>query len=63
MDRTIARKGVNVPALIAAILLPPLGVFLERGMGPLFWIAVVLTLLAFLPGVIFSVLAVLRLGI
>jgi uncharacterized membrane protein YqaE (UPF0057 family) len=63
MERTVAPKRMSIPALIAAILLPPLGVFLERGMGPLFWISVVLTLLAFIPGVIFSVLAVLRLGV
>ena len=38
--------------IIASVLLPPLGVYLARGIGTDFWINVVLTLLAFLPGVI-----------
>lgn len=45
---------MRIGAVIAAILLPPLGVFLTRGMGRDFWIAIVLTLLFFLPGVLFA---------
>lgn len=63
MARAMPGRGANIPAVIAAILLPPLGVFLERGMGPLFWVSVVLTLLAFIPGVIFALLAVLHFGV
>jgi len=39
-------------ALVAAILLPPLGVFLTRGLGPAFWLTVGLTLVGYVPGVI-----------
>ena len=46
-------------AVIAAVLLPPLGVFLERGIGRQFWIAAGLTCLAFLPGVAFALYSVL----
>ena len=49
---------MNIPALIAAILLPPLGTFLIKGAGRDFIIAIVLTLLFFLPGLIFSVFIV-----
>ena len=56
-------RAINAPAIVAAILLPPLGVFLERGLGPVFWIAVALTLLGFLPGVVFALLAVLHFGV
>ena len=45
--------------LVAAVLLPPLGVFLARGTGGTFWIAVALTLVAFVPGVIFALWTVL----
>lgn len=43
---------------IAAILLPPLGVYLDRGLGPYFWISLVLTLLAFVPGLLFALYTV-----
>ena len=49
-------------AAIAAILLPPLGVALDRGLGPRFWIATALTCLAFLPGLLFALYSVLHLG-
>ncbi|WP_419814114.1 YqaE/Pmp3 family membrane protein [Glacieibacterium sp.] len=45
--------------IIASILLPPLGVFLARGIGTDFWINVVLTLLGWLPGVIHALWVVL----
>jgi len=44
---------------VATILLPPLGVFLDRGMGRHFWIATGLTCLAFLPGMAFALYSVL----
>lgn len=40
--------------VIAALLLPPLAVFLEEGLSRDFWIDVVLTCLAFIPGIIFA---------
>lgn len=46
--------------ILAAILLPPLGVFLTRGLHRDFWIAVVLTLIAFFPGMIFALYIVLK---
>lgn len=47
-------------ALIAAILLPPLGIYLARGIGPAFWIGTVLTVLFWVPGIIFAVAMILR---
>ncbi|MDQ3303026.1 MAG: YqaE/Pmp3 family membrane protein [Rubrobacter sp.] len=38
--------------IIVAILLPPLGVFLQVGIGKHFWINIVLTILGFVPGII-----------
>ena len=36
--------------IIAAILLPPLGVFLQVGFGGHFWLNILLTLLGYIPG-------------
>lgn len=47
-------------AIVAAILLPPLGIFLSRGIGPEFWIGTLLTLFGWLPGAIFALVTILR---
>lgn len=49
---------MTVLAIIAALFVPPLGVFLVRGLGRDFWIATGLTLLFFVPGMIFALLIV-----
>ncbi|MAF90037.1 MAG: YqaE/Pmp3 family membrane protein [Bdellovibrionota bacterium] len=41
--------------ILCAILFPPLGVFLQVGIGKQFWINILLTLLGFLPGIIHAV--------
>lgn len=41
--------------LIAAVILPPLGVFLQVGIGKHFWLNILLTLLGYIPGVIHAV--------
>lgn len=46
--------------IIAAILLPPLGVFLQVGIGMDFWINIVLTLLGYIPGIIHAVWVIAR---
>lgn len=50
---------MSVPAIIAAVLLPPLGVFLVAGLGRDFWIAMGLTTLFYLPGMAFALFIVL----
>ncbi|WP_414886493.1 YqaE/Pmp3 family membrane protein [Sphingomonas sp. Root50] len=39
-------------AVVAAVLLPPLGVFLARGITPAFWLTVVLTVIGWIPGML-----------
>ena len=41
--------------ILFAVLLPPLGVFLQVGLGLQFWINVLLTLLGYLPGIVHAV--------
>jgi uncharacterized membrane protein YqaE (UPF0057 family) len=50
---------VNPLMLVAAILLPPLALFLTRGITPAFWLSIVLTLMGYVPGMIFALLAAL----
>ena len=50
----------GVAAVLAAILLPPLGIFLARGLSGEFWIGVVLTILFWLPGIVYALAVVLR---
>jgi uncharacterized membrane protein YqaE (UPF0057 family) len=47
---------MRIGEIIAALLLPPLAVFLEEGLSRNFWIDAVLTCLAFVPGIIFALL-------
>lgn len=46
--------------IIIAILLPPLGVFLQEGLGKHFWINILLTLLGYIPGIIHAVWIILK---
>ena len=46
--------------IAAAVLLPPLGVYLARGPGREFLIACGLTVLGFVPGGVFALWTVLR---
>jgi uncharacterized membrane protein YqaE (UPF0057 family) len=51
---------MDIVRLIVAILLPPLGVFLQVGLTLQFWINVLLTLLGYIPGIIHAVWIILR---
>ncbi|KAF7042212.1 hypothetical protein CFC21_062013 [Triticum aestivum] len=41
--------------VILAIILPPVGVFLRYGLAVEFWICLLLTLLGYIPGIIYAV--------
>ncbi|KXC38107.1 hypothetical protein AW893_02735 [Pseudomonas aeruginosa] len=41
--------------ILIAILLPPLGVFLQAGFGGAFWLNILLTLLGYIPGIVHAV--------
>ncbi len=41
--------------IIIAILLPPLGVFLQVGLGKHFWLNILLTLLGYIPGIVHAI--------
>lgn len=51
---------MTIGEIIAAVLLPPLAIFLEEGISRNFWIDVALTCLAFIPGIIFAFVTLAR---
>ena len=46
---------MDIIRILFSILIPPLGVFLQVGLGTDFWINVVLTLLGYFPGLIHAI--------
>ncbi|MBR9813238.1 YqaE/Pmp3 family membrane protein [bacterium] len=46
---------MDIIRVLLAILLPPLGVFLQVGIGLHFWINILLTILGYIPGIVHAV--------
>ncbi len=55
-----SETALNLVRLILAVLLPPLGVFLEVGLTKHFWINVLLTILGYVPGIVHAVYVIAR---
>ena len=51
---------MDIIRIIIAILLPPLGVFLQVGLGGAFWLNILLTILGYIPGMIHAVWIIAR---
>ena len=51
---------MDVLRIILSVIIPPVGVFLQVGLGLQFWINVLLTLLGYFPGLIHAVWIILR---
>ncbi|MEJ2535162.1 MAG: YqaE/Pmp3 family membrane protein [Gammaproteobacteria bacterium] len=41
--------------VIFSVIIPPLGVFLQVGIGAQFWINILLTLLGYVPGLVHAI--------
>ena len=59
VDRRTATGG-DVIRILLAILLPPVGVFLQVGIGLHFWLNILLTIFGYIPGIIHAVWIILR---
>lgn len=46
--------------ILAAVLLPPLGVFLQVGFRGHFWLNILLTMLGYIPGIVHAVWIIAR---
>ncbi|HET7131087.1 MAG TPA: YqaE/Pmp3 family membrane protein [Gammaproteobacteria bacterium] len=51
---------MDLVRIICAILLPPLGVFLQVGFGAQFWLNILLTLLGYVPGIVHAIWVIAR---
>lgn len=51
---------MDIIRLLIAIFLPPLGVFLQVGLGKHFWINLLLTFLGYIPGIIHAIWVILK---
>ena len=51
---------MDIVRILLAFLLPPLGVFLQVGLGVQFWINILLTLLGWFPGIIHALYIILN---
>jgi uncharacterized membrane protein YqaE (UPF0057 family) len=57
-----ARKDetMDVIRILLAIVLPPVGVFLQVGIGLHFWLNILLTILGYIPGIIHAVWVIVK---
>jgi uncharacterized membrane protein YqaE (UPF0057 family) len=46
---------MEILKIIITILLPPLGVFMQVGIGKHFWINIILTILGYIPGIVHGI--------
>lgn len=46
---------MDIIRTILSVILPPVGVFLQVGIGKHFWINILLTLLGYIPGVVHAI--------
>jgi len=51
---------MDILRILLAIILPPLGVFLQVGIGLQFWLNILLTLLGYIPGIIHAVYIIVK---
>ena len=51
---------MDVVRIIIAIFIPPLGVFLQVGIGMHFWLNLLLTSLGYIPGIIHAIWVILK---
>jgi uncharacterized membrane protein YqaE (UPF0057 family) len=51
---------MDVIRIILSVIIPPVGVFLQVGLGLHFWLNILLTLLGYFPGLIHAIWVILR---
>lgn len=46
---------MDIIRILLSVIIPPLGVFLQVGIGKHFWINIILTILGYIPGLVHAV--------
>jgi len=54
-NNTKRKNQMELLKIILAVVLPPLGVFFQVGIGKHFWINIVLTILGYIPGIVHAI--------
>jgi uncharacterized membrane protein YqaE (UPF0057 family) len=57
---TSSSDSADLLRTLLSIVLPPLGVFLQEGIGTQFWINLLLTLLGYIPGLVHAIWIIAR---
>lgn len=53
-------KTKDVIRIIFSVIIPPLGVFFQVGLGLHFWLNILLTLLGYIPGLIHAIWVIIK---
>ena len=59
-DNTDNGENMDLIRIVIAILLPPLGVFMQVGFAGAFWLNILLTLCGYIPGIVHAVWIIAR---
>ena len=51
---------MDILRVLLSVIIPPIGVFLQVGLGLQFWLNILLTLLGYFPGLIHALWVILR---
>ncbi|MDF1733485.1 MULTISPECIES: YqaE/Pmp3 family membrane protein [unclassified Minwuia] len=51
---------MDIIRIILSVILPPLGVFLQVGIGLHFWLNILLTLCGYIPGIVHAIWIIAR---
>lgn len=52
--------GTDIFKVIFAVILPPVGVFMEVGLKGHFWLSILLTILGYIPGIIHALYVIMK---
>jgi len=53
-------SSADLLRILLSVIVPPLGVFLQEGIGTQFWINLLLTVLGYVPGLVHAVWIIAR---
>lgn len=51
---------MDIIRILLSIIIPPIGVFLQVGIGLHFWVNILLTLLGYIPGLIHAIWVIVK---
>mgnify|MGYP001797508732 CR=1 FL=1 len=51
---------MDIIRIILSVILPPLGVFLQVGIGIQFWVNILLTIFGYIPGIVHAIWIIAR---